>query len=410
MLVQEKTSAKLVGIVLIFVAALTVRLLVVGAWYGAGRGDHLSSDTTSYYEIAQNIIQGQGFVQAGSPFRRTPVFPLLLATALKFHLSFLWVQIFQAIMGAATSVILWMLGREMFGEPAGLIAAGIHSIDYLSVRQTVAIMPEITLVFLLLLGTWIMARGIRENRPSKMALGGILAGLTVLTKEVFMLYFLGTCFLVLFTRHPWRRKFLLAVSFLILFLMTLSPWLVRNHQISGKWFLITANGGHVFYLGNNSTTDSRMVGEEWDYNFDSHYPVGDPNLPQLFTVEADRYLLQLGLEYLRKDPVRFLEQAGKKLVRFWFPFYTDVPLLTQWLTFFSYAPVFVLGFFGMIGLIGRWREFFLLMAPIFYLTLIHTVTISSIRYRYPVMPFLMLFAAFAIHELWTKFTLGKFKP
>src|SRR5262249_25947942 len=34
-------------------------------------------------------------------------------------------------------------------------------------------------------------------------------------------------------------------------LVVLSPWLVRNHGITGQWFLISTTGAHNFWMGNH---------------------------------------------------------------------------------------------------------------------------------------------------------------
>ena len=313
------------------------------------------------------------------------------------------VQIAQSILGALSCVILFLVGREVFGKPVGLLAAGIYSVDYLAVRQAASVMPEIVFVFFLLLSTWLTMEGQKENRMDKLALGGIFAGASVLTKEVLIFYFILLSFWFLWDSLPWKRRIFRAAIFFLGFSLVTGPWVVRNRLVFGKWGFVTSNVGHMFYLGNNPLISGRMVGEEWEYSDDSGYPQQDPALPPLYTPEADRYLLRLGVQYVRSHPGRFLELSAGKILRFWFPFYRGSPALAKWLTLLSYLPV--LGFGGagifIFGSARRWKELVPLAAPIVYLTLVSSITISSIRYRYPVMPFLTLFAAFSIHKIWS---------
>ena len=152
------------------------------------------------------------------------------------------------------------------------------------------------------------------------------------------------------------------------------------------------------------------MGEEWDFLSDSWFPTQDPALPRLFTPEADRYLLKLGLQNVRNHPLQFLTQAGRKILRFWYPFYQESPPLAKTLAIVCYMPVLILGGLGARLAAKDWRMLTPIYGPIFYLSLVCAVTISSIRYRFPVMPFLTLFAAFAIHELWVKYRLERMKP
>ena len=390
-----KTAAAVFGI---FLFALALRFAMIGVWYRTGQDQRMiSSDGFGYYEIAQNLTEGQGFKLEGKPsLRRVPLYPLFVALAGR-GISFpKGVQTAQAFLGAMSCVIIFFLGREFWKEKVGLIASGIYSFDYLAVRQVISVMPEILFVFLLLASAWLMVRSQNEGRIfPDLILSGVLAGLAVLTKEVLAFYFilLGVWFF-------WSFKKQAAVLFLLSFFLTIAPWVVRNRVIFGEWRFVAANAGHIFYLGNNPLISSRFVGEEWNYNGDSGFPQNDPSLPPLFTPEADRYLLKSSLEFVRSHPARFLELTKDKIIRFWFPIYLGSPPVAKLLTFLTYVPILILGWIGIFSSARQWKEMVPLIAPIVYLASICAVTISGIRYRYPAMPFLTLFAAYVIHRFW----------
>lgn len=391
--------------ILIFAAALLLRLAMVGIWHTSGRGGHLSSDATEYYNIAQSLISGHGFrVEATSPyadstFRRGPVYPLTLALSLRLTPFPLGIQLGQAIFGAASCAVLFWLGQQVFGVRTGALAAGIQSLDYLSLRQTVSVMPEIVFVFLVLLSTWFFIRAKKECRTDFLALAGFLAGLAILTKEVLAPYFLLASFWLLGGQESLGRKVFSIALFLFSLTLTVVPWLARNYFIYRQGLFLTASSGHSFFLGNNPQATVRLTGEEWDYYFDSWFPQDDPAMPPLFTPEADRYLFKRGLDYVKSHPRRFLESTAKKILRFWFPYYQESPSLVKGLTLLCYLPVLLLGGIGLLLSVRRWKELVPLWGPIFYLMSVYAVTISSIRYRYPAMPFLTLFAALAAFEL-----------
>jgi len=389
----------------IFLLALLTRLLIIGFWQGAGRGEHLSSDATVYYEIAQNLVQGRGFLLEGTPsLRRGPLYPLFLALSLKLGSFPLLPQLGQAFFGAVSCFVLFWLGRSLFGNRAAGLAAGIQSVDYLSVRQTVSMMPEVLFVFFLLMSTWFLFLAKRENARTVWwgALAGVFAGLSVLAKEVLAFYLLLLGIWLFLGRDPCKNRAVRTIVFLASFLLTLSPWVVRNYLVLRKPVFITVSTGHSFYLGNNPSVNVRVVGEEWDFYFDSWFPHDDPNLPPLFTPEADHYLLRRGFEYAASHPTRFIELTGKKFLRLWFPYYQDSPWLAKGLTVLCYVPVLVLGSAGLLLSVKHWKELIPLWGPIVYLSSVHAVTISSIRYRFPLMPFLTIFAAFAVFELWNR--------
>lgn len=377
-------------------------MLVV--WYSSGQGDHLSSDSHQHYRIAQSIVSGEGFQLDGIPTsRRGPVYPHFIALFLKWGGFPIGLQITQAILGALSCVLLFLIGRILFGEWPGILAALILCVDYLSIKQVVYVLPEVLFVFLLLLSMLFLFKVQKEGRILWALLAGVFAGGAVLTKEVASLYFPLVIFSVFLVRGLWKAKALRVFVFLFGFALFVFPWVARNRLVHQEWVFLTINTGHIVYLGNNPQTNVRIMGGGWDHGVDSDFPKNDPDLPPLLTIEADRYLMKKGLNYMGGHPIRFLELTGKKVLKLWFPYYSDSPFLVKGITILSYIFVMLFGIVGVILSRKRWRELFPLYLLIIYITSIHSVTIASIRYRFPMMPFLMLFAAYGLCELWHRY-------
>ena len=373
---------------------------MVVIWHERGQGGRISADTYGYYEIAQNLAGGHGFRLEGKPTsRRGPVYPSFLALFEKLHSFPLGVQLVQAVLGAISCVLLFWLGSQVFGKEVGLVAAGIYAVDYLAIRQVVSLMPEVLFVFLLLASVGFIIQGEKRNQFFSLALGGILGGLAVLTKEVMAFYFIFLAFWLGAGPGSKGSRVLRAGIFLLGFVIIAAPWIVRNQRTFGEWGFVTSNVGHMFYLGNNSLISGRIVGEEWEYSDDSGFPQNDPAMPLAFTPEADKYLMRRGLQYVRSHPGRFLQLTGGKILRLWYPYYLGSPPAAKWLTILTYLPILVLGGWGIVRSSKRGREVIPFLAPIVYLTGVYAVTISGIRYRFPAMPFLTLFAAFALCQL-----------
>jgi hypothetical protein len=106
------------------------------------------------------------------------------------------------------------------------------------------------------------------------------------------------------------------------------------------------------------------------------------------------------LRYIRDNPGRFVEMAGIKFVRFW--------------RLWPYAPeyerpiiiaVSLLSYGVMLGL-ALWflaaysRPYLSAISPILLLTLfltaVHMATISSIRYRFPLEGFILIFGSYSL--------------
>jgi len=128
-------------------------------------------------------------------------------------------------------------------------------------------------------------------------------------------------------------------------------------------------------------------------------------------VARDRAAWNAGMDYIRQEPVAFLQRAVVKFVRFWrlWPYaenYSSPAIIAVYIL--SYAPVFLLTlvYLALWGL-----PEFVRIAPILgfagYLTLVNVVFFASLRYRLPIEPLMIMFAATAAIRLARRWPSGK---
>jgi len=389
---------------LIFFLALFLRGALIFIWHQTGHGHHISDDGTGYYDLAQNLITGNGFSSYGkATTHRPPLYPFFIAFFMKLQAPFpLGIQMGQAVLGALSCVILFLLGEQVFDERVGLTASLIQSVDYASVREVVATMPEILFVFFLLASFYSLERGAREGRGRWFGAAGIFVGLSLLTRETLLLFIPVIIFWMMRLDRPWKLRLGGVGVFLVALSLTLAPWIVRNSLVVGKPVLVTTRAGHTFYLANNPRTTGGRTGGDWDYLHDTSFPVGDPNLPPFESLEANRYLFSQGWNFIQTQPRSFLRLMGRKIVNMWRPYQADSPLVAKGATALTYLPVMILGLTGIFLTRKRWRELFLFHSILLYIFSLHAVLIAIIRYRYPAMPIFSLFAAFALVWIWEK--------
>ena len=110
-----------------------------------------------------------------------------------------------------------------------------------------------------------------------------------------------------------------------------------------------------------------------------------------------------GAAYVAEHPQRFLELAVLKFLRFWrlWPYvqgYATLPYVLASLA--SFVPILILTVFYLA--IWGWRDR-VRIAPVLawgvYLTLVHMIFIGSLRYRLPLEPFMIMFAAIAVMRI-----------
>jgi len=387
------------NIIFVFIFALILRFSFLAFWYQSGQGDRISSDAQSYLSIAKSIHEGKGFQLDGEPTaRRPPLYPAWIAFFLKFSTFPLGVQIGDAWLGAISCLLLYGIGKELFGGKIGLISAGVLAIDYISIRQIVSIMSETLFLVFLLACFYFLILSFKKKESFLFFLAGIFGGMSLLTREVLILYFPLLILWILFLggsvpkkRIQWTIFFLLGLA------LAVGPWMVRNSVLYHHPVLITTTAGHTFYIANNPMTSGGRTGGDWEWEKDSFLP-NDPNL-ETYKPPADAKLFKQGFEFIAQNPKKVMKLAVKKIINTWRPYQTDSALPVRWITA---VPYILIVFFAIIGIVksaGQWRELMPVYLLIAYVFLLHAVLIAEIRYRYPAMPFLMLFAAFGIMSI-----------
>lgn len=396
----------------VFILALVLRLGMVALWYETGQGSRISSDAQGYHGLAQSLVAGKGFRVHGEPnFRRLPLYPLFIALCLPGAPYPLGVQCAQAFLGAFSCVILFAMGREMFGANVGLLASAIMGLDYLSIRATTSILAETLLVFFLLTTFYLLFRAEKTKNKSWLAGAGLTAGLTLLTKDNLFLFFPLIALWLLVKDGSWKTGLTRSAFYLTSLLLVIVPWVV-HHSLTGPDSVAVTRGiGHILYVANNPQATGGTTGGDWELGRDSMLPWHDNDLPLQATVaEWDRYLFRRAVKFIREKPGSFFALTGRKIINMWRPTQTDSPPLARWAQALSYIPVVILGFAGIFLSANRWREFFPVYLLIAYVVLFHGVLIAHIRYRFPVMPFFMVFAAFTLVSTYQKWTVAHANP
>ena len=195
-------------------------------------------------------------------------------------------------------------------------------------------------------------------------------------------------------QHPRgaRQALRILVVASLAYALLLSPWWIRNHLVFGSFVPFATGSGANLYLGNNPANPHAGISWQTDV---------EPEVVARVNAIADerarqREYVDLAVDYIVRDPAAFLDRLGKKFIRFWNPvpnadaFNRGIYAVISAATF---GPVLV---FAIVGT-ARWRRRLGLLAPIYlligYFTIVHIVTIASLRYRLPLEPLLILLAA-----------------
>jgi len=373
-------------ILILFAAAFLVR----GAFALALRETTRFDDEAEYLRMAENIREGRGvIVSDGLKGYRPPLYPLVLAGLMSFGCGIVCVRLVQAALSAAVSVLVYLCGREVFDDAAGWRAGVISCVYPFFIFYTGFLLTEILFLFLSTAAVAILLRADRSPSPRWAAAAGVILGLAGLTRPA--VYLFVPCAAVLLALPGGRsaaglRK---AAAMLLLFGLTISPWVIRNAVVFRKLIPGTTMGGWVFWEGNNPRSDGGPC---------RYFPEGILDVEE---TRRDAVLYRMTAEVIREDPSRFAGLLANKFRRFWNPVPNaagyERPLYraVSVAGFGLLLPFFVLG--SALSLRNRRAWFFLSMIGVF--TVFHMVYLASIRYRLSLEPFVIILAVAGFSRL-----------
>ncbi|MBN1511381.1 MAG: tetratricopeptide repeat protein [Phycisphaerae bacterium] len=387
-------------------------------------------DAASYLGWASEIAGGDRL--GGRSSDQAPAYPYLLAVILKLVGPHAWmIRLAQALLGSLACAALGVAGARFFGRGAGL-AAGVLMALYAPAVFFDGIVQKASLglalgALLLLLLSGIHARVMEgARRPIRTALTWLGAGATLavlaLTRENALLWLVPVLFWLWLhdgtaavgTRLGWTAAFVAGVAVLLL------PVGLRNYRIDGTFAVTTVQAGPNFYIGNSEVATGRYVplvrGHESPpfERADAEALASKAAGRALDPGEVSRFWWGRSWDFIRGHTGRWLALLGYKALLTWNAF--EVPdtesyyLYTEWsgllrllgsvLHFGVLCPLAVM---GVVLTWPRRRELWLL-----YL-LVVTVTVSVAafyvvaRYRYPLVPFLALFAGAGLERAYAAF-------
>jgi hypothetical protein len=229
------------------------------------------------------------------------------------------------------------------------------------------------------------------------ALAAVAIVLSILTRPaidllppILILYFA----LVIHRMKPVAAIRCLAI-YVLVYCALLAPWWLHNYQAYGTFVRLNLGGGQAVYSGNNPRNQTGGVSDV-SLDMERFYRIQDP-------VERDRAARDEALQYIADDPIRFIKLAGLKFLRFWhlWPAAADysAPIYVI-LSLISFVPVLAL---STIYIVSCGWTMFIRMVPIClfigYLTAVHMILVGSTRYRLPLEPFLIVFAALSFSRI-----------
>lgn len=358
--------------------------------------------------VGRSIALGQGFSNpygddTGPSAWEPPLYPYLIAAVFKvfaiYTYASAWVLLsINSIFASLTTIPVFLIARRTFGERVAIWSARAWALNpyvwYWSVHwiwDTTLTPLILALVFLIALELeyWPGLRG--------WVLFGVLWGVAALANPA-SLSFLPFCGLSIWWRRYRRGLPSLAGVALssFVFFLVLSPWLIRNYEVFGRFVFIRDDFGLQLRLGNNKFSDGML--------FASLQPNLNPPEFEYFKrmgeLKYEAFCRQRAFDWIRAHPSRFAIISLKRFFYYW----NGVPRPTNSLSPVDFrSSLFlassVLAIWGAGRAVRQKRPGAWLFAGlILTYPVVYYFVFPHARYRHPIEPELFILIVFLLSE------------
>lgn len=167
------------------------------------------------------------------------------------------IEMIQALLGTATILGVFELGRRIAGESVGVTGAAVIAFYPNQVATTGTLQLETVFVFLSVIAALALLNLARAARPSirNAALTGLGLGLVALVRPTIALLAIGWFVSMLMLRAPVRRRLLLAGVLIVAMVLPIVPWSVRNSIRMRSFVPISTGAGPALCQARNPFSD-----------------------------------------------------------------------------------------------------------------------------------------------------------
>jgi len=372
-------------LLLIFGLSLAVRLIFVLSL----EDKFYFSDSLAYEDCAVSILEGQGF----GDFRRAPLYPLWMALVyfLPAGKSLLVLRIMDSLMGALLSLVIYFLGKEIYGRIAGAIAALISSLYPMFIFLAGLQYPTLLGTLMVTVGVYFAVMIFRKNQIYLSSLAGLFISLASLAIVPLGIVIIAAVFWLLFsTNLEFKHKITHSCLLLAFIILPLLAWTTRNYIYHGKFIPVREDAiAKMLLYEENGVNPKSTAGVQQKLmsmyqnpgTFLRHFKGNFVNFfrltPSGLTSADPNYNAGIHEKDKRITETNKFSQSQ----------------LSSLISAVAFGSILALGILGLLFSGKDLRKSLLLLTAIFVLAVSYSFYFGKMRYRIPIEPLMIVYAA-----------------
>jgi tetratricopeptide (TPR) repeat protein len=402
---SDRTKRRVAGL-LIFVVAFALRLFHIWQLRRSPFFSVLLGDARSYDEWAQRIAAGDWI--GHDVFYQAPLYPYFLALIYRLggH-SLMTVRIVQAVIGSCSCVMLATAASLLFSPIAGILAGSLLAVYAPAIFFDALLQKAVLDVFLLSLALWLIAEITVKSRWGAWLGLGVSIGALGLTRENALIFIIAIAAWAVLRFGMRSAPFALGVVLVLL------PVAVRNSIVGGGFYITTSQFGTNFYIGNHASADGTYQSLRYgrgspEYERQDATELAERALHRkLAAADVSAFWTDRALAFITSNPISWLKLMGRKVMLLLnateMVDTEDQASYAEWSSILRFfGPILHFGLLvplALIGIFATWSDrsrLWILYALIIAYSASVVLFYVFARYRYPLVPMLILFASAGI--------------
>lgn len=396
--------------VIIAAVAAAAALLMVLVFFQFQNLVLKTGDPYGYGKIARELVE-HGFTKLTR--RAASLYPELIAVVYRLDGSDYVIIFLHGLFHAATCVLVFRLGLRIFNARTGLLAGLFCAFHPMLLRYVPDLHMESFLTLMVTLTVWTTVRFYDRPTVANGILVGVVGMCATLTKGVVLPYLgvFGIVCGVLALKQRSIQRVAAVIAMFVAMAVVLAPWTYRNYQVTGGRFVLLTPGASDSFLRG-------YVFTRWEFATLQKPPYTDAEN------EVNDWFRQIAREagtVWEEDEVVDEENNARVAKRLIVTQPLDtarkvfVGLFTFWYEMTSLANSLIPGTLAVIGwalaIVGlrrahrEGRPSWLIWLPIVVMNVFVALLIPLGRYSVPIIPCLMILAAFGVDTLLNRLNL-----
>jgi len=236
------------------------------------------SDGAYYNEVANNLLDGEGFTYKKDRAIVAPGYIFFIAgNYLLFgQNNYVAVRVIQIILFILSVYLIYRISLQLFNKKIALLSSSLMSVFYVFPLSASRFNREILVMFLSILLLYFLYQIYLKIKIRDFLITGLILGLLVLTNGITQLLFIPIVLLffpVFKNKLPFKKTFLLVLIFLMPYLLVVGSWQLYIKSVSGS-SSVTSRGGLLLYYKSNkieTIVDKNYLGHFIGHTFGYYF-------------------------------------------------------------------------------------------------------------------------------------------